>query len=190
MLGVAVANLTGVDPLGFFAGLLLAIAAIGGGLFLGVLASAKRHVSFYRDERRGEKVLEVLQDKKFQFLLATFTIRDGTGKTLALLRKNYLYDFFRKQWECRDPQGQMLCMAKEDSVILSLMRRFLGPMLGLLRANFVFTTPDGQQVIGEFNRKFTLLDRYVLDLSADPQRTLDRRLALAIGVMLDTAEKR
>jgi hypothetical protein len=49
--------------------------------------------------------------------------------------------------------------------------------------------PTGE-VFGEFNRKFTLLDRYVLDLSLDPDRTFDRRFALALGVMLDTGERR
>ena len=46
------------------------------------------------------------------------------------------------------------------------------------------------EVFGEFNRKFTLFDRYVLDLSADADRTFDRRIALAVGVMLDTGERR
>jgi len=45
-------------------------------------------------------------------------------------------------------------------------------------------------VIGEFKRKFTILDRYVLDMSGDPQRLMDRRVALALGVMLDTGERR
>src|SRR2546422_10589484 len=50
---------------------------------------------------------------------------------------------------------------------------------------------DGSEdVVGEFNRKFRLLDRYVLDLKADGARTLDRRVALALGVMLDTGERR
>jgi hypothetical protein len=44
--------------------------------------------------------------------------------------------------------------------------------------------------VGEFNRKFTLLDRYVLDLSQDSGRALDRRVAIAMGVMLDTGERR
>ena len=40
------------------------------------------------------------------------------------------------------------------------------------------------------NRKFTVLDRYVLDLTADEERALDRRIALASGIMLDTGERR
>ena len=65
----------------------------------------------------------------------------------------------------------------------------LGPLFGLLRTNFLLVGADGA-VLGEFNRKFTLLDRYVLDLTADPERLLDRRVALALGVMLDTGERR
>jgi hypothetical protein len=77
----------------------------------------------------------------------------------------------------------------EDSIVLSLLRRVLGPFFGLLRTNFVFQRPDGE-VLGEFNRKLTLLDRYILDLTADAERVFDRRVALASGVMLDTGERR
>jgi hypothetical protein len=44
--------------------------------------------------------------------------------------------------------------------------------------------------LGEFNRKFTLFDRYVLDMTADTSRAIDRRIALALGVMLDACERR
>ncbi|MGH8519251.1 MAG: hypothetical protein ACREUE_17510, partial [Panacagrimonas sp.] len=73
--------------------------------------------------------------------------------------------------------------------VLSLLRRVLGPLFGVLRTNFVLLSADGE-VAGEFNRKLTLLDRYILDLREDPERTLDRRIALATGVMLDTGERR
>ena len=69
---------------------------------------------------------------------------------------------------------------------LALVRRFLTRLVPLC---FIFCLPSGQ-VVGEFNRKFTILDRYVLDLSADSGRALDRRVALAMGVMLDTGERR
>ena len=85
---------------------------------------------------------------------------------------------------------QIAVVAKEDSIILSLLRRVLGPMYGLLRTNFIFCGPDGRSVLGEFKRKMTILDRYVLDLKRDRHRKLDRRLALALGVMLDTGERR
>ncbi|MGH9508823.1 MAG: hypothetical protein ACRD2M_02715 [Terriglobales bacterium] len=155
---------------------------------VGIAVSAKRHVTFYRDESRAQKLLEVLQDKKFYFLTASYTVLDAHGQPLARLRKNYLYDIFRKRWYCDAPSGLPLCTAMEDSILLSLLRRALGSFFGLLRTNFILVR--GDHILGEFNRKFTILDRYVLDLSADSNRTFDRRVALAMGVMLDTGERR
>lgn len=165
------------------AGIVAAIAAL-------VALYPKRHVYFYRDETKQDKLLEVLQDRKFMPIVATYTICDAAGNVLARLRKNILTNLFRKKWWCYNPDGSVRCVVKEDSVILSLLRRFLGPLFGILRTNFIFCDAGTEDVIGEFNRKFTILDRYVLDMRADPARQLDRRVALAIGVMLDTGERR
>jgi len=176
-----------------FEGVLVALAVIGAIVALiavGVGLSAKRHVTFYRDESKQDKLLEVLQDRKWQPITATYTVRDRAGRTLALLWKNYLYNIIRKRWYVKAPDGTTLYVAKEDSIILSLLRRLLGPLFGLLRTNFIIVRDGSEDVVGEFNRKFTLLDRYVLDLKADRARALDRRVALALGVMLDTGERR
>jgi uncharacterized protein YxjI len=165
-------------------GFLVALIAVAVGL------SAKRHVTFYRDATKRDKLLDVLQDRKWQPITATYTVRDRSGRTLALLWKNYLYNIVRKRWYVKAPDGTTLYVAKEDSVILSLLRRLLGPLFGLLRTNFIIARSGSDEVVGEFNRKFTLLDRYVLDLKADRARTVDRRVALALGVMLDTGERR
>ncbi|HVX10468.1 MAG TPA: hypothetical protein VHC22_04770 [Pirellulales bacterium] len=169
---------------------LLVGAAIVAAITTAVWIMPKRHVYFYRNETRAECLLHILQDKKFWLIMASYTVVDATGTLLATLHKNYLYNFFRKRWVCRRPDGSTLCVAQEDSLVLSLLRRFLGSFYGLLRTNFIIQAGESEDVIGEFNRKFTLLDRYVLDLSDDPQRTLDRRIALALGVMLDTGERR
>jgi uncharacterized protein YxjI len=152
---------------------------------LGLLAK-KRHIHFYRDDSKNELLLEVLQDQKLAFLTHTYTVNEPGGRTLARLSKNLLTDIFRKQWNVWAPDGRRVWEATEDSVILALVRRFLTRLVPLC---FIFRLPGGQ-VVGEFNRKFTILDRYVLDLSLDVDRTLDRRVAVAMGVMLDTGERR
>jgi transposase-like protein len=171
-------------------GMCLAIFAT---LVVTVLLSPKRHITFYTyddAESRSETLLEVFQDKKFAPITATYTVKTPDGQHLGLLSKNYLYNLFRKQWRILGPNGELIALAKEDSLILSLLRRLLGPLFGLLRANFILVLPDSDQVIGEFNRKFTLFDRYVLDMTSDREHRLDRRIALAIGVLLDTGERR
>jgi uncharacterized protein YxjI len=164
----------------------LAVLALTGLVF--VLLVPKRHVTFYKDDSKVEKLLEIKQLNKLEFPYANFSILDRAGNSIGSLRKNVLFDYIRRRWQVKNANGLQLCMAKEDSIILSLLRRTGIPIFLFLRTNFIFLR--GEEVIGEFNRKLTLLDRYVLDLSADRQRVFDRRLALALGVMLDTGERR
>ena len=175
------------DVLALLAPILFFVTMVG----IAIALSKKRHVTFHRGAAAtGEKLLEIKQEKKFEFFVATYTLRDSKGRALGMFRKNYLYNIFRKRWEVRSLNGSVIALAKEDSILKSLLRRFLGPMMGLLRTNFVFMHPSGSPRYGAFNRTFTILDRYVLDLTADSQRKLDRRIALALGVMLDTGERR
>ena len=166
----------------------LLFLALGFGIFY--LLLPLRHTTFYRTDEMLESLMTVRQLRKFSVRNMSYHLFDSDGTVLAELRKNYLYNIIRKRWYISDPAGQLICVAIEDSILLSLLRRFLGPMLGMLRTNFMIVKPDFEQELGEFVRKFTLFDKYVLDLTQDPNRTLDRRIALALGVMLDTGENR
>jgi hypothetical protein len=159
-------------------------------IFLGFMTFPKRrHVTVYRDESRKETLLGITQDRRLQLFSASYTVSGPDGKPLARLSKKRLRNIFRKRWYCLSPDGALLFIAREDSMILSILRRFLLGFFGLLRTDYIFYGP-AWRVKGEFTRRFTLRDRYVLDLGADSLRTVDRRLALALGVMLDTGEGR
>ena len=160
---------------------------------LGHQLSPKRHIYFYSDESKGEFLLQVLQDKKFQPIIATYTVLTPEGECLGRMKKNYMYNFFRKKWDVLDAQGRKVLVAREDSLLLSLLRRVLGTDAGVPSHNFILVVPradDTEAMRGEFNRNFTVFDRYVLDLSRDRPRMIDRRLAIALGVLLDTGENR
>jgi hypothetical protein len=152
----------------------------------------RRHVFFYRDQGQKDSVLEIHQDRKLMPFRPHYTLVCPQQGPIAKFSKNIVYSLFRKRWWCHDLEGHAICTAYEDSIILSLLRRLFGPAFGLLRTNYVIvrgSSADGDR-LGEFNRKLTLFDRYVLDLSADPTRSLDRRIALAMGVLLDTGDGR
>jgi uncharacterized protein YxjI len=164
---------------------LAVVAALAAVVLVGAALARKRHVTFYRDESRRERLLEIEQDHKLFLVRHTYTVRDPEGRPLAVLGKNLFTDILRKRWTCDAAGGQRLCVAKE-AIGHAIVSRLLGKLFPM---NFVFHLPDGA-VAGQFNRRFTLLERYVLDLSADGARRLDRRLALALGIMLDTGERR
>jgi uncharacterized protein YxjI len=146
-----------------------------------------RDISFYRDDTKAEPLLTVRQDQVATVLEHTFTVAEPSGHVLAHLKKNPLTALYRTKWVCHGPNGHCLAVAIEDSLARALVRRYV---IRVTPMNFVFRRGETEQVIGRFDRKFTLLDRYVLDLSADPGGTLDRRIALALGVVLDTGERR
>lgn len=179
-------NRTSPSPILIILGVVLGVIAA---LVVAVAVHPKRHVRIYQDDTRQTLLLEIIQENKWQLINAYYTLQEPAGEVLARFQKNYLVGLLRKRWDCQQPDGTMLCRAMEDSMILSLLRRFIGPLYGILRTNFIIVRPD-EQVIGEFNRKLTILDRYVLDLSADAEYYLDRRIAVALGVLLDTGERR
>lgn len=149
--------------------------------------SPYRHIDFYRDESKAEKLLQVQQEQKATLFTQYFTIVDGAGRKLGRLSKNPLTDLLRKKWQVRDAAGNHICTAMEDSLLLAIFRKWIAQLFPM---NFILVRPDTEAQLGSFNRKFTLLDRYVLDMTPDHDRYLDRRIAVAIGVMLDTGERR
>lgn len=177
----------GADVLTVGLGTLAAAAAF---LATAMALSPLRHLTIYRDRSKATSILTVFQDKRFQPIVRTFTVRTADGTPLGHFRKNNLLAILRKEWRCTDPNGRTLIMALEDSPLRALLRRFLGPLFGALRTNFILQRPDTDATVGVFNRELTLLDRYVLDMSPDIDKRIDRRLALALGVMLDTGERR
>jgi uncharacterized protein YxjI len=146
-----------------------------------------RDILFARDASKAEPLLVVRQDQVTTLLEHTFTVAEPAGRVLAHFKKNPLTALYRTKWVCNGPDGRCLAVAIEDSLVGALIRRYV---IRVTPMNFVFRRGETEQVIGRFDRKFTLLDRYVLDVSADPAGTLDRRIALALGVILDTGERR
>jgi uncharacterized protein YxjI len=192
LVGLMIAGVVGDSvnsTLGGIIGLLTMLATIVATIAIGTLLSKKRHVYFYRDESQQELLLEIKQEQKFVLLNAFYTLCTPSGEVLGRFHKNYIYNLIRKRWRFFNPEGRVQYVAKEDSILLSLLRRLLGPLFGLLRTNYIILDAD-ERLVGEFNRKLTLLDRYVLDLTHDSARTVDRRVAVALGVMLDTGERR
>ena len=61
---------------------------------------------------------------------------------------------------------------------------------GLIPIPYNFDILAGGRPIGRMDRKFKLRDQYVLDLSGDPDKALDRRLAIALAIGLDTLQNR
>jgi hypothetical protein len=153
-----------------------------------VLLAPYRDISVFSDDTQQVRLLSIRQDNKFG-VYHWYTIYDLTGAPVARARRNFLLGIFRRQWAAFTPEGELLCVLMEDNFVLALLRRYIGPLWGLLRTNFDVLLPDGTR-LGEYNRQLTLIDEYQLNLHGDPYYLIDRRVAVALAVLLDTAEGR
>ena len=156
-------------------------------------------ITFFDDESARVPVLVAKQDHGFEFLRRDYTLVDAEGDFIARLQRDNVRALFRRAWNITDPDGTLIARAQEDNVAMSIVRRVVDwiPFVGLL--GFVIKTDfhilavgdDGiERKIGTFNRKIGIVDRYVMDLSDDLDRRFDRRIAVALGILLDTAEAR
>lgn len=172
----------------FEMGLAVALGAVAA-VLAALMMRPKRNVTFYRNSSKKDLVLRVKQNRRFQPIVAGFTVFDAAGRPLAQLRKNRLENFTCKRWECLGPDGTLLCVALELSYALALVRLALERIFGYVPTNFRILQGGTDIQIGEFNRKATILNHHVLDLKGDPKQSIDRRIALALGVMLDSGER-
>jgi len=155
---------------------------------LHALMAPYRDIEVFTDESESWRILTITQDNKIA-IWREYTLYDCLGGEVARFRRSTFQSVLRRHWRVETPDGKLIYRVREDSLVRSLLRRYLGPLYGALRTNFNFELEDGQ-VIGHYDRKFTLTDQYLLDLRADQRRVADRRTTLAMAILLDTAESR
>lgn len=127
-------------------------------------------VAFYRDKKRESLLFELRQDGLLMPFRPTYSVYDDQQRTLATIEKRF--GFKTHRWRCMAPDGTCLAVANPGS---------------FLRNRFSIEFGEGPTRIGEFKRPFMSgAKRRSLDLHYDFNRQLDRRVALALAMLLDT----
>jgi len=152
----------------------------------------KEDIRFYADESETEELFRI----KARALLdigGRYDVTDPMGAPIGVLEHQFGKSLLRSTWRIMDPEGNEIATALERSKWMAIARRVVDfvPYVGEfvpIPYNFDLLT-DGKP-IGHMNRKFQLRDRYVLDLSGDHDRRLDRRLAIALAIGLDALQNR
>jgi uncharacterized protein YxjI len=154
----------------------------------------REQIDFFTDDTKQVPLLRLQARKVFEFRGMTDVVIPS-GQVIGTFQKNFGQSLLRSSWTILDPGGQPVATAHESSMFLAVFRRIWGliPFIGdvpfFMPFHFDLFLPDGRP-IGRYKRIPALRDRYVLDLSGDPQRRLDRRLALAFTVALDALQDR
>jgi len=155
----------------------------------------REQIDFYTDESQAVPLLRLRARKVFEFRGMTDVLLPDGGQVIGTVKKNFAMSLVRSSWSVLDPAGREVATARESSMFFAVLRRiwdlvpFVGDVPYFIPFHFDIHGPDGR-LLGTYVRRWALRDRYLMDLSGDPQRLLDRRLMLAFTVALDALQDR
>jgi uncharacterized protein YxjI len=152
----------------------------------------REDIRFYADEQETEQLFQIKARNILDMGGSRYDVYAGE-KQIGALEHQFRASLIRSTWRVRDASNQEIAVARERSLPLAIARRvidFVPDVGGLIPIPYNFDLLIEDKVIGTINRKFQLRDRYVLDVSGDHERRLDRRLAIALAIGLDTLQNR
>jgi uncharacterized protein YxjI len=153
----------------------------------------KEEIRFFADEAETQELFQIKARTWLDTGGSKYDVIDADEGNIGLLEHVFGKSLFRSTWRISTPEGEEIAIARERSQALAILRRvidFVPDIGGLIPIPYNFDILIADQVIGKMDRKFQLRDRYVLDLSGDPDKKLDRRLAIALAIGLDTLQNR
>ena len=153
----------------------------------------KEDIRFFADEEETEEVFRIKARRMLE-IGGNYDVTTPDGQRIGVLQKVFGRSLFRSTWRILDAQENVLAIGQERSLFLAIARRLIDylPYVGgyiPIPYNFELNDPEGKRM-GGMDRKFQIRDKYLLDLSDDHDRRIDRRLAVALAVGLDTLQNR
>jgi hypothetical protein len=151
----------------------------------------KEDIRFFRDEAETEELFRIKARAVLE-LGGRYDVTTPEGERIGVLEKVFGRSLFRSTWRALDAGETEVAWTQERSLPIAILRRLIDfvPYGELVPIPFHFTISRGEQQLGELRRLFGFRDRYELDLSGDPEKTLDRRLAVAWAIALDALQSR
>jgi hypothetical protein len=151
----------------------------------------KEDIRFFADETEAEELFRIKARAVFE-VRGRFDVTTPEGERIGLLEKVFGISLVRSTWRIYDANEQQVALAQEKSMPMAILRRAIDfvPYGEFVPILFQFTiTMDGREV-GELRRPVGLRDRYILKLGGDPDRRIDRRVAVALAIALDALQSR
>jgi hypothetical protein len=152
----------------------------------------KEDIRFYADEGETQELFRIAARSVLDIGGSRYDVLTG-GERIGFLWHKFKESLIRTTWHVGGPNEEELALARERSLVGAVLRRVIDfvPEYGgwiPIPYNFDFLV-DGN-VVGRMDRKFKLRDQYVLDLSGDTDRKIDRRVAIALAIALDALQNR
>jgi hypothetical protein len=146
----------------------------------------KEDIRIYADAAMSQELLFIGARQVIDFSAAYDIIDSTTGEKVGALRRRGMKSILKDEWLILDVQDQQIGTVKEDSGGMAFLRRFVS---NLIPQKFQIDLMGAH--MGSVRQHFNpFIFKATMDLSADTQRVMDRRLAVATAVLLLAIEGR
>jgi len=156
----------------------------------------KEDIRFYADDSKQLELMRIKARQRFD-PHARYDVTTAGGLKIGEIQKVFGKSLLRSTYTLHNATGAEVAVAQERSLAVALFRRLIGlvPYIGnfadWLPIPYHFEFRRGDHILGTHTRHaWKIRDVYTIDLSGDPDRTLDRRLVLAIAVGMDALQAR
>jgi uncharacterized protein YxjI len=151
----------------------------------------KEDIRFFADESEGNELFRIKARQIFE-VRGRYDVTSPDGARLGVLEKVFGASLLRSTWRIYDAEEQQLAVAQEKSMPVAILRRLIDfvPYGELVPILFQFTIQMDGREVGGLRRPVGLRDRYILKLGGDPDRRIDRRVAVALAIALDALQSR
>lgn len=153
----------------------------------------REDIRFFADESEAEELFRIKARSVLDIGGARYDVVAADGSPVGRLEHVFGKSLIRSTWRIVGADDSEVAIARERSQWLAIARRIVDfvPYGEWIPIPYDFVLLRGDRDLGHFTRRFlSLRDRYDLDLSGDHDRSLDRRLALALGIALDALQNR
>ena len=152
----------------------------------------KEDIRFFADESETNELFRLKARSVLDTGGSRYDVTDAQGTPVGVLHHLFRQSLFRSTWRVSDANDSEVATAQERSLPMAIARRVIDfvPYGEWIPIPYNFDLLMDGRVVGSLNRKFQLRDRYVLDLTDDHERKLDRRLAIALAIGLDALQNR
>ena len=153
--------------------------------------SIREDIRFLADESETEELFRLKARQVFD-VRGRYDVTTPEGERIGTLEKVFGISLLRSTWRVYGADEQQVALAQEKSIHVALFRRLIDfvPYGELAPVVFQFTILIDGREAGELRRPLGIRDRYTLTLTGDPERRLDRRVAVALAIALDALQSR
>ena len=152
----------------------------------------KEDIRFYADEGETREAFRIAARSILDIGGSRYDVLAGQER-IGFLWHKLKESLVRTTWHLGGPNEEEVALARERSLVGAIARRvvdFVPDYGGFVPIPYNFDFLIEGRVVGAMNRKLKLRDQYVLDLSGDAERRIDRRVAIALAIALDALQNR